>query len=232
MDVSPHRQSWENEQDDILFYNLIGLDFGNEPWNRVPEIIASKEKEALYVLNEMGLQHANGLHGLEIGVGMGHQTKVYAARAAKLYACDISDSYLARARKYCADQKQIEFHYMKFGDLSFIPANTLDFAIIHNVMIHLNFYEILLYLRQVHAAMKSGGKFFFDIMDVEKIDFENDSLFKLMNTQVHVAPENRAAIQYNSWPAIQKYCALLGFKISDTKIAGGGPGRSIVAIKI
>jgi SAM-dependent methyltransferase len=69
-----------------------------------------------------------GLSGLDIGCGEGHNTRLLAGRGARVTAVDISERFIAHARRAEAeDPRGIEYRVASAVDLPF-PEATFDFA--------------------------------------------------------------------------------------------------------
>ena len=80
--------------------------------------------------------------GMEIGSGCGYLTLAAAQRSKRVYALDISASFLNQAKEHCTSQNNIEFLRITPGVLDPVLDSSMDYVFSNNVFIHLNFYEI------------------------------------------------------------------------------------------
>jgi SAM-dependent methyltransferase len=96
---------------------------------------------------------------VEIGCGIGRLARALAPRVARLYAGDVSDEMLSRARDFCAGAPNIEF--LRFdGSLSGVPSSCADFVYSHLVFQHVPRLKFIrAYVREAHRVLKVGGIF-------------------------------------------------------------------------
>jgi ubiquinone/menaquinone biosynthesis C-methylase UbiE len=102
-----------------------------------------------------------GLAGLDIGCGEGHNTRLLAARGARVTAVDIADDFIAHARQAEArDPQGIAYRVASAVDLPFADA-TFDFAT--GFMSFMDIPETDRVLAEARRVLKPGGFLQFSI---------------------------------------------------------------------
>jgi cyclopropane fatty-acyl-phospholipid synthase-like methyltransferase len=129
----------ENEIRPILIA-LIGHDFGLEPEKRLPEIRESRRNYANYIADKCKIDNNDII--LDLGSGCGFGTYWLAKRARRVFACDISPSYIKFASKECSQLDNVSFHLVKSRHLDFLGNDAVDVVCSISVFIHLNLYDI------------------------------------------------------------------------------------------
>ena len=107
------------------------------------------------------LPEVDGLSGLDIGCGEGHNTRLLADRGARVTAIDISEDFIRFAMQ--SEEKEpvgIDYKIASAVDLPFSDAE-FDFAVAF--MSFMSIPEIDLALRQAHRVIRPGGFFQFSI---------------------------------------------------------------------
>ena len=205
---------WEHEDLKDLYIALIGQDYGKNPIEQLEKIEQNKIKSAQIIIDEAKIKKTD--IGLEIGSGTGFITKPIAKISKHLFACDISETYLKAARQYCKELDNVSFHKMTPGELPILTESKIDFAYANNVFIHLTFYEIINYLTKLKEKLRIGGVFWFDFVEIERLNILTDLDFKdTMDALAH-DPLERRCIQFNSSEAITNAIHLLNFEIIKT----------------
>jgi ubiquinone/menaquinone biosynthesis C-methylase UbiE len=102
-----------------------------------------------------------GLSGLDIGCGEGHNTRLLADRGARVTAVDISERFIAHARRAEADDPRgIDYHVASAVDLPFAGA-AFDFAT--GLMSFMDVPETDLVLAEAYRVLRPGGFLQFSI---------------------------------------------------------------------
>jgi SAM-dependent methyltransferase len=106
-----------------------------------------------------GVELPRGATVVEIGCGIGRLTRELAPHVARLFACDISEEMLSRARARCAGILHIEFLRID-GDLAPVPSGIADFVFSHLVFQHVPLRNLIRrYLAEAFRTLKPGGVF-------------------------------------------------------------------------
>jgi len=98
----------------------------------------------------------------EIGSGDGTVAKLLATKCSRIDCTDISESFLAEARKTCNECTNIRFYHIGTDYLSFLLPASYDSGYSLGTFIHMNPYEAFHYLCSIHEILKPGGNFYFD----------------------------------------------------------------------
>jgi ubiquinone/menaquinone biosynthesis C-methylase UbiE len=168
-------QSWEfNNEQEMLNY-LVGFSYGPNPAEKMAEIRQEKKSNADFLVDWLELRSSD--HVLEIGSGCGLISQFIAQKVEHLHCCDISQSFLDAAQKECAALNNISFHKTTSGSLGFLEDNSIDAAYSYNVFIHMQLFDIYLYLKELHRVMKPGANVWFDAAVTEGFRTEIPQIF-------------------------------------------------------
>jgi len=151
--------------------------------------------------------------GFEIGSGDGTVAQLLAAHCASIDCTDISPSFLNKARQNCRDVPNLSFHQISGWSLESLESGRYDFGYSLNVFIHLNPYDILLYLQEVHRLLKPGGCFYFDACTIggqtREVFHEHANLFRQ-------EPSNlRGLLSFNHPDLIRAIVADVGLEVDE-----------------
>lgn len=144
-----------------MFNLLIGDSFGKDPVNNISAIRAQKHDVARSLIYFLDIKKSDV--ALEIGAGCGYLSQVVAPEVQHLHCCDVSQSFLDVAAEECRGMDNISFKKITSGDLSHIPDQSVNVVYANNVFIHLNLFEIALYLRSFSRVVAPGGRAWFDL---------------------------------------------------------------------
>jgi ubiquinone/menaquinone biosynthesis C-methylase UbiE len=97
---------------------------------------------------------------LELGVGGGRVAAHIANHVAKLYAVDISEHMLHRARESLVSFTNIEYLHSHDARLPAELTDTIDFAYSFDVFVHLDLHMMRAMVEELHRALKPGGRAF------------------------------------------------------------------------
>ncbi|MBC2875778.1 MULTISPECIES: class I SAM-dependent methyltransferase [Streptomyces] len=106
-----------------------------------------------------------GVDLFEIGSGEGVMARELAPRVNSLLCADVSQSFLDKTRATCAGVPNVEYHHIRNDYLAGLPDASFDAGFALNVFIHLNAFEVFLYLREIRRVLRPGGRFLFNYLD-------------------------------------------------------------------
>ncbi len=107
------------------------------------------------------LPHVQGLKGLDIGCGEGHNTRLLARRGASVTAVDISEVFVQHARQL-EEIEPLGIHYLAGSAVELpFPASTFDFAT--GFMSFMDIPETESVLAEACRVLKPGGFLQFSI---------------------------------------------------------------------
>jgi SAM-dependent methyltransferase len=203
------RNAWEVETDEHMLLALTGH-VSRE------EYLQNRKERAVEVLDLCRIGPAQ--RGFEIGSGDGTVAKILSPHCHSLDCTDISSSFLAAARRNCAQCRNLSFHQIGSDYLAFLPSNAYDFGFALHVFIHLNAYDIFHYLRDVRRLLRKGGSFLFDACDlgVQMLDGfrEHAQIYRSDPARV------RGLLNFNSAVALKTLIEEVGFSAPNLSILG------------
>lgn len=130
---------------------------GGQSWD---EIAADRARRAAEMIETLAL--APPMRIFEVGSGDGTVAALLAPRAGHVHCLDISESFLALARKRCAGMANVAFERISGTGLETLPEAVYDAGFALNVFIHFNPFDMRNYLGDAARALKPGGCFYFD----------------------------------------------------------------------
>jgi SAM-dependent methyltransferase len=99
---------------------------------------------------------------LELGCGAGRMTAGFAKRFERVYAFDLSQEMLSRARHIHTEQRNILWLLSNGADLSCVASDSMDFVFSYLVLQHLPDQALALqYIREMLRVLRPGGVFLF-----------------------------------------------------------------------
>jgi SAM-dependent methyltransferase len=161
------QQQWSDDE----FYRSGELTVQEEILEDLPNICQGKDPRQV--------------HMLEIGCGAGRVTRAFARLFGEIYAVDISREMVRQARRAVADLPNAHVYRNNGKDLACLRrrpwwnplANArvpeLDFAFSFMVFQHIPSRRIIEnYVREVHALLRPGGLFKFQVQGCEHVEAE------------------------------------------------------------
>jgi ubiquinone/menaquinone biosynthesis C-methylase UbiE len=152
-----------------------------ETWNN---LAANMDEAKLYVaghtdeaeLDRTGLNTVNRIERfvglrpedicLEIGCGVGRVGKFLSPKCQKWIGTDISGNMLQYAAQRLAGLDNIELIELNGVGLQEVPENSVDLVYCTVVFMHLYEWDRYQYLKEAFRVLKSGGRCFFDNLDL------------------------------------------------------------------
>lgn len=205
--------SWETNNDHELFELLAGDWYGKNPEEKLDLLRRDKTGRAKFLCEDLNL--APNQVVLEIGSGVGFVSRHIAGRVKRLYCCDISDSFLAYARKECRDVPNISFHKLDESGKLFFAPELFDAVVADAVFIHLNIFDIYWYFAEFQKVLKPAGMVWINVMDdttiVKEKMVENAELYRKDKSCLKIL------LCWNAIPAVIEVAKYFGFSLVDRK---------------
>jgi len=97
---------------------------------------------------------------LEIGCGVGRQSRALSEMFEEVYATDISSNMITKATELNSDLKNVKFIKTSGQDLKDFRDNYFDFVYSYGVFMHVPDKRIISnYFQEIHRVLKRGGLF-------------------------------------------------------------------------
>lgn len=97
---------------------------------------------------------------LEIGCGVGRQTRAFSKMFAEVYAIDVSNVMIAKAKQLNSDLKNVKFIKTNGQDFKNFSDNYFDFVYSQGTFEHISDKRVISsYFREIHRGLKIGGLF-------------------------------------------------------------------------
>lgn len=198
------KNAWEVGSDEQAFLALAGH-------STLDEFERDRRERAKEVVGWCSIDVDR--RGFEIGSGEGTVARLLSDKCEWLDCNDISTSFLGRAKQNCSACKNVAFHKIDSEDLSYLRSGSYDFGFSLNVFIHLNLYDIYLYLQSIKRLLKPGGCFYFDACMLGE---QTVALFREHAEMYRRAPEKvRGLLSFNHPGSIGRIVEETGLKVSD-----------------
>jgi ubiquinone/menaquinone biosynthesis C-methylase UbiE len=220
------KRNWDFVDKRQLLYALIGYDFGMEPETRLDEIREYKRKESQFLVNALQLNSKDIV--FDLGSGCGFIARVTAPLCQKLYCLDISREFLRFAKEELQDLSNVEFHRMEYGDLHYLADKQITKGYANAVFIHFNLFDIVLYLREVHRILKSGGIFLFGTNNSDSLDIQRDRYFRIVLQHYVRERTSPTLMQWNSAHSVCSIASQIGFVAQEL---WSGNGTAMVLLR-
>jgi ubiquinone/menaquinone biosynthesis C-methylase UbiE len=131
------------------------------------EYLSDREYRANWVAEHLALTEDHAV--FEVGSGEGVMASALAPRVRALCCTDVSKSFLDHARETCAALPNVSYHLIDDDYLEGLADGSFDAGYSLNVFIHLDAYEIFLYLRRIAAVLRPGGRFTFNFLELGEV---------------------------------------------------------------
>jgi SAM-dependent methyltransferase len=119
---------------------------------------AGGEKDVDTILQLLGVEVAADDVALDIGCGVGRLSRVLAGRAREVYALDVSEEMLARAREHHSALTNVHWVHGDGTSLGGVADASIDACLSHVVFQHIPDPEITYgYVREMGRVLKPGG---------------------------------------------------------------------------
>jgi ubiquinone/menaquinone biosynthesis C-methylase UbiE len=220
------KRNWDFVEKRELLYALVGYDFGMEPEKRLDEIREYKAKESNFLLHALKLTKDDVV--LDLGSGCGFIARVAAPLCKQLYCLDISSEFLRFAQDELAQFTNVGFHRIPFGNLHFLDDKKITKGYANAVFIHFNFFDVVIYLRELYRVLARGGLFLFGLSNTDCLDINNDRYFPLVLDNYLKERNSTTLMQWNSAHGVCSAAKQIGFEASELWI---GHGSAMILVR-
>lgn len=153
----------------------VGLNFGPEPETKLEEIRANRAGAGDRVRHMLNLGGNDVV--ADIGSGCGFVTRAIVPFVKEMHCIDVSKDFLDYTRAELGEFSNVRYHQINYADFPDIPDQTLTAAYSTAVFIHFNYYDMVLYLREINRAMKQGSRLLFDFLNADRMDIAAQKSF-------------------------------------------------------
>jgi ubiquinone/menaquinone biosynthesis C-methylase UbiE len=210
IDFKVRLMNWDFRTEHELFVALVGNEYGPRPELKQDEIRKDKAEEARGIAELLGLGPEDTV--LDLGSGTGYLAREIAERVSEVHCADISSTFLRLCRKETRHLGNVRHHLVRSGSLSGIEDKSITKGFAASVFIHLNLYDIALYLRELDRVLDQDGRFLFSLYDSERLDVREDRSFGRM---LEIYKHERATLfnlpSWNPSSVVLKIAAQTGF---------------------
>ena len=156
------RRDWNDRARKNAFHYIASW---RQEWD-LESFLASGEEDfqrlAEPALSRCGIPSSGGGAMIELGCGAGRMTGSFARRFDRVYAFDLSNEMLGRARHIHADRANILWLLGNGKDLGCVQTGSVDFVFSYLVLQHLPSKALVLqYVREMLRVLRPGGAFLF-----------------------------------------------------------------------
>jgi SAM-dependent methyltransferase len=150
------RRFWdERAAENALYFVDSRLDYGRPDEER---FWAQGARDLDRMLGPLGVEIGAEDSVLELGCGVGRQTRAIAARAREVRAVDVSERMLALAREHNADLGNVEWILGDGVSLRGVPDSCVDVCVSAVVFQHIPDPAVTLgYVREMGRVLRPGG---------------------------------------------------------------------------
>jgi SAM-dependent methyltransferase len=155
------RRDWDERARKNAFHYIASW---RREWDADSFLASGEEDFARLVAPalERGRISASGKVMIELGCGAGRMTRSFARRFERVYAFDVSQEMLHRARQIHPHQDNVLWLLGNGADLSCVRTGAADFIFSYLVLQHLPSKALVLqYVREMLRILKPGGAFLF-----------------------------------------------------------------------
>lgn len=217
---------WEFNDRRRLLYGLVGYDFGLEPETKLDEIRAYKLNEAKFLIDALKPQPTDRI--LDLGSGCGFIARAFAPLCEQLFCVDISSEFLDFCRDELREFSNVRFQQVEFAKLGALAGARINKGYANAVFIHFNFFDIVLYLRELFAVLEPGAQFVFGMSDTDCLDIDGDRYFGPVLKEYSGNRRDPTLMHWNSASAVCAAAVKVGF---TAKILCRGNGAAMVCIQ-
>ncbi|HIE27345.1 TPA: class I SAM-dependent methyltransferase [Candidatus Poribacteria bacterium] len=146
---------------------------------------------------------------LDVGCGIGRIEKFLAPLCREIYAVDISSKMLKIARKRLKDYANIRFIKNDGRSLSFLPDESIDFAVSTLVFQHIEKEDTVCYLADIYRVLKNNGSVYLQFPNI----LHSENCFFFLNYSLENRTYSPAKMRFYTPDEVRCIMEGIGFQI-------------------
>ncbi|MCJ7443825.1 MAG: class I SAM-dependent methyltransferase [Methanotrichaceae archaeon] len=163
--------NWNCDSMNSMLKALIGNQYGENPEEQLDKIRADKKVTADIYDSFLKFERSDRV--IDLGSGTGFLTHWIAPKVSKIWCLDISKSFNNFAKNELKEFLNVECSVIEYGNLSCVYNQKIDKIFSTGVFIHFNFYDFVVYLKEISKVLDKGGLFAFDIANAENLNLKS-----------------------------------------------------------
>lgn len=174
------RKTWDrySEKNAAFFIATEGKPLNQEfEWDMDAFFEQGKKELQDKLLHDFDLpgEQFSTMTALEVGCGIGRQTRAFATMFNQVIALDISKNMLSTAEQFLADFKNVSFVLGNGSNLDGIQDDSVDLVYSFVVFQHITDVSITRnYIKEAARVLRSGGHFIFQVRDLSLAETSSD----------------------------------------------------------
>lgn len=174
------RKTWDrySEKNAAFFIATEGKPLNQEfEWDMDAFFEQGKKELKDKLLHDFDLpvEQFSAMTVLEIGCGIGRQTRTFATMFNQVIALDISKNMLSNAEQFLADFKNVNFVLGNGSNLDGIQDDSVDLVYSFVVFQHITDISITRnYIKEAARVLRPGGHFIFQVRDLSLAETSSD----------------------------------------------------------
>jgi cyclopropane fatty-acyl-phospholipid synthase-like methyltransferase len=172
--VRQQNPSWQYDNLRELLIACVGHNFGPEPDLRLDDIRSARGAVGRRIVKSLQLKGTDTV--VDLGSGCGFAAREVAPHVAQLFCLDVSKDFLAHCRGELASMPNVTCLEMGYAAMP-LPSAIADAVYATAVFIHFNYYDVILYLREINRVLRDGGRLLFDFLNSDTLVLENEPAF-------------------------------------------------------
>jgi cyclopropane fatty-acyl-phospholipid synthase-like methyltransferase len=212
---SLRKRDWNFDNRDDLLYAYVGSEFKNTPEDLARVADLKVKYEATAVRDMLDLKSDDVV--LDLGSGYGHIARELAPTVGRYVCADISEGMLAECEantKHLPNVARVKIERASFGALG---SQRFSKAFSNSVFIHLNLFEISIYIDLLAQRLNKGGLLYFNFNDADQMAFGPDPNFSSMRARYIADPHEATLMNWNSGIAIRALAMNAGLALRKTR---------------
>jgi len=230
--MSTTNPNWEFKTQHDILIACVGTNFGNNPEDKLEEIRSNRAYLGDHIRYTLGLTSTDRV--ADIGSGCGFVTRAIVPHVAHMWCVDISKDFMEYCRTELSEFSNVSYSYAEYANFVGIDSGCLHACYSTAVFIHFNYYDLIFYLTEVNRVLSVGGKFLFDFLDSDRLDYKKSEVFQRHFTAYRA---NRAQYIFNilhplSLRTIEAVAPQVGFEIVRVDFLPGLANNTVILRKV